>query len=178
MRSFVFLALLMGGVALRAQGTSAASTDACALLRQDDIGAVQGQRVNGEKGSVEVSGGLRFSQCFFTTTDFAHSVSLTVIRTDGDPEALSRFWASTFHPAPRGPSKSGRTPRRKEPPRALGGIGKEAFWTGDPRTGSLYVLDGELILRISLGGVGDEQERIRRSNTLARTALDRLRTRS
>ena len=177
MRSFVLLALLMAGTAVRAQEPPAASSNACALLRHDDIRAVQGQAVTSEKGSMEARGGMRFSQCFFTTTDFSHSVSLTVIRATADPKALARFWSSTFYPAPQAPSKSGRTPRKKEPPRAISGIGREAFWTGDPRTGSLYVLDGDRILRISVGGVADEQERIRRSNALARAALDRLRTR-
>jgi hypothetical protein len=56
------------------------------------------------------------------------------------------------------------------------GAGEEAFWTGDPRTGSLYVLDGDVVLRVSVGGVADEAERLQRSLILAKAALERLKS--
>lgn len=64
--------------------------------------------------------------------------------------------------------------KKKDPPRPIPGAGDEAFWTGDARAGALYVLSADAVLRISVGGVSDEEERIRRSKVLARAALNRL----
>ena len=52
--------------------------------------------------------------------------------------------------------------------------GDEAFWTGDAHAGALYVLGAGTVVRISVGGVSDEEERIQRSKTLAQAALNRV----
>lgn len=66
------------------------------------------------------------------------------------------------------------TPRKKEPPKAVSGLGEEAFWAGDRVTGALYVLQGDTFLRISLGGSRDEAARLERTSVLAKSALRRL----
>jgi hypothetical protein len=53
-------------------------------------------------------------------------------------------------------------------------LGEEAYWVGGPVTGALYVLQGELFLRISVGGVPKESIRIAKSKSLAATILRRL----
>jgi hypothetical protein len=160
------VALLIGLLAAGAveQAAPAASgagpRDACALLTPGEIRSVQGTEVKTTKRSEESSRGLHVAQCFFETTDFARSVNVTLV-SDG-----KRYWTETFQRSPRA--------GRKNPPRPIAGAGDEALWTGDRRTGALYLLSGERVLRISVGGVADEEERIRRSKALALAAVDRL----
>ena len=151
--------------------------DACALLGAEDIRTIQGAALTELKRSSETARGLQFAQCFFATKDFAHSISLTVT-SGGTPADVRDYWQGTFHrrrtadatPAARARSAS----RKKDPPRPIRGTGEEAFWTGDARAGALYVLRGDTVLRISVGGVADQDERLRRTMALATLALKRL----
>lgn len=155
--------LAAGAVLQTAPAVSRASDpEVCALLEEADIRAVQGTAVKDTKRSSESSKGLHFAQCFFMTEDFARSVNLALISGD-----TRRYWAETFQ-------RPQTASRKKGPPRAVAGAGDEAFWTGDARAGALYLLSGDRVLRISVGGVGDEEERLRRSRTLALAALRRL----
>lgn len=140
--------------------------------------AVQGATIKEHKGSEEKGRALHFAQCFFAADEFARSVSLTVIRGNGDNAGAGQaraYWEDTFrgqkvHVATVSPARI----RQKNPPRAIPDAGEEAFWTGDARAGALYVLSDQVVLRVSVGGVADEEERIRRSTALARAALQRL----
>jgi hypothetical protein len=184
----VGIGLLIGGLAagaaaqaVRAQ-QAGARREACELLAADEIRTVQDATLEKRKGSEGQSRALHFSQCFFATNDVARSVSLTVITGDGvNPagDAARDYWQSTFHQRQKdaaGAEASARETEEQESlPRAIPGAGEEAFWTGDARAGALYVLSDRVVLRISVGGVTDEGERIRRSKALARAALDRLR---
>jgi hypothetical protein len=144
---------------------------ACDLLAPHEIQTVQHVNVEGSKPSDQQQRSLRFAQCLFTAADFVHSVSLTVITADAaGGAAVQTYWANTFHRRPM----SAHASRKKDPPRRIAEMGDEAFWTGDSRTGALYVLAGDSVLRISVGGVTDEAERIRRSRRLAQAALQRL----
>lgn len=59
-------------------------------------------------------------------------------------------------------------------PRPISALGEEAFWVGGPLSGALYVLQGDLFLRISVGGVPKESARIAKSKSLATAILSRL----
>jgi hypothetical protein len=159
--------------------TQAAPSDTCALLVAEEIRTIQGSTLRDRKASAETVGALHYRQCFFAASEFERSVSLTVI-SDAAGRSTDRaeraFWERTFKPVPKAAPPSGRVPRKKDPPRPVPGAGEEAFWTGDPRTGSLYVLDGGVVLRISVGGVPDEADRLQRSIILAKAALERLKS--
>jgi len=58
--------------------------------------------------------------------------------------------------------------------RPISGLGEEAYWVGNPVAGALYVLQGGVFLRISVGGVREESARIEKSKVLARAAVKRL----
>ena len=167
--------MMMIGVLSHFLGTGAAwhaaPADACALLSADDVRSVQQTAVRESKPSVHTARGLRYEQCVFAATDFAHSVSLTLIT--GDAEGTRAFWSTTFHPQ-RTEAALARATRKKDLPRPIAGLGDDAFWTGDTRTGALYVLSGDRVLRISVGGASEESERLRRSRALADAALGRL----
>jgi hypothetical protein len=156
---------LLAGVTVHAAPASA-SVDPCALLAEADIRAVQGAAIKERKSSEEAARGLHFAQCVFVADEFVRSVSVTLITGE-----VTRYWNETFHRE----AMRGSAEEEDEPPQAVRSIGREAFWTGDARAGVLYVLDRGAILRISVGGVRDTQERLRRTRSLAEAAIRRLR---
>jgi hypothetical protein len=81
------------------------------------------------------------------------------------------YWRRQFHP---GEPREEGTGERESKARAIGGVGDEAYWSGNRIAGALYVLRGETFLRISIGGIRDEAERIEKSKALALAALERL----
>jgi hypothetical protein len=60
------------------------------------------------------------------------------------------------------------------PPKKITGVGEEAYWTGSRVGGALYVLQKNSFLRISVGGPGNEEDKINKSKALAQKALQRL----
>jgi hypothetical protein len=167
-------AMLLIGVLSHLLGAGAghaAPADACALLSTDDVRSVQQTTVKESKPSVHTARGLRYEQCVYAAADFAHSVSLTLIT--GDAEGTNAFWSATFHPQ-RTEAALARATRKKDLPRPIAGLGDDAFWTGDSRTGALYMRTGDCVLRISVGGASQESERLRRSRALADAALTHL----
>ena len=164
------LALLLAGAA--SQAAPARPVDACRLLNGEEIRTIQSVPLRESKASLDRSKSLTFAQCVFATTDLARSVSVTVI-SGSDGDAALGYWKRTFHPE-RSEAQLKAATRKKDLPRAIDVGADEAFWTGDRRTGALYVLRGDLVLRISVGGVTEEEERIRRSRAIAKIALGRL----
>ena len=179
MTSFAVTAVLCAALQV---STASAPADACALLTAEEIQAVQGVAVTERKASEERQRNLLFDQCVFAAADFTRSVSLAVIRHGRigltvDP--VHAYWEKSFPRPHIGGAVAPRArTRQKNLPQPVPGLGDEAFWTGDARAGALYVRSGPAILRISVGGVPDEQERIRRSLALAQAALLRLRRNS
>ena len=164
------------------------NTDACALLTRAEIQVVQSEPVEETKPSAQPSGGFVMLQCFYRTTTFAKSVSLALAAPDpAKPSALTprEYWRKQFHPpdpmeeekpvAGKAPKKAeverGEEPRK---PRSIDGLGEEAYWVGNSIAGALYVLKGEVYLRISVGGAREESARMEKSKALAHAALKRL----
>lgn len=158
--------------------------DVCKLLTPVDIEGVQGTHVEELKPSAQPSGGLLMSQCLLRTSAPAKSVSIALAVSS--TQSPKDFWRKQFHSG-RNNEKSSQTspPERKQgkaaedeeegsKPRAISGLGDEAFWVGGPITGALYVLRGDSFIRISLGGVRAVPERIEKSVRLARAALARM----
>ena len=150
--------------------------DPCALLTPQEIRSVQGEAVSETKSSRPERGRFAVTQCFFSLPTFSRSISLEVIRRDAArPAAVSPrdHWRDIFHPdSGRGDGEAGEN----EPggPQIVPGVGDEAFWTSDGVVGALYVLKGDVYLRVSLGGPDDPAEKIRKSKILALKVLARL----
>jgi Ni/Co efflux regulator RcnB len=160
--------------------------DACALLTSADVQTVQADAVQETKPSVQPGGGLTMSQCLFRTVTASKSVSIAVAAESSISPRT--FWKKQFHSAKTeadDKDKKEKKPvagRREENeeedestrPRAIAGVGEEAYWVGGPMVGALYVLQGNTFLRISVGGVREESARIEKSVALARIALKHL----
>jgi hypothetical protein len=185
----ILFSLLLAGIMSAVQKaapntTKQAKPDACALLTSADIQAVQGDPVQETKPSSQPAGGLVMSQCLFRTAAPSKSVSLAVSSAGSvSPHA---FWQKQFHSGQpeRGerekdnPAAGRKNAKQEEEestqPRAIKGVGEQAYWVGSPMVGALYVLKGDTFLRISVGGVREEAARIQKSIALARLALKRL----
>jgi hypothetical protein len=160
--------------------------DPCSLLTSADVAAVQGEPVQQTKPSNQPGTGLLMLQCLFLTATPTKSVSLAVAA----PSAVSprAFWRKQFHTgqdaakekdSARAEKKSVAERKEQEEeestqPRAIAGLGEEAYWVGGPIAGALYVLKGNTFLRISIGGIREESVRIEKSKALARVALKRM----
>lgn len=158
-----------------------APIDACTLLKNAEIEAVQGSPVKETKSSAQVNSGFRVAQCFYTATEFSKSVVLTV--TQRDPagtgnRSVHDYWGRMFDPHKKkergeeGDHDSGE--EAVTPPRKIDRVGEDARWTGMRFGGALYVLKNDIFIRISVGSGTDEENRINRSKTLALKALARL----
>lgn len=147
--------------------------DPCSLLTNREIEAVQGHTPAQKVASEQPSGSFRFTQCFYRTPEYTNSVSVAVglpLATDSKRSGPREYWRQQFHPQVK--AAPGR--KKKPPPKPIAGLGDEAFWVGDPLSGALYVLKGEVFLRVSVGGPTDEAQKIKRARALASRALKRL----
>jgi len=147
--------------------------DPCRLLSDAEIRAVQGHAPIQKIPNEQPTGSFRFTQCLYRTPEFASSVSVALglpLATDSKRSGPRRYWQTQFK------REVSAAPGRKEeePPKPMAGLGDEAFWVGDPVTGALYVLKGEVFLRLSVGGPPDQAEKIKRAKALALYALKRL----
>lgn len=173
--------------------------DPCSLITASEIASVQGEEVKETKASPGNSRRLAVAQCFYQTTTPSKSVSLEVTqRLSAQPGALSprEFWRESFEHEERegererkreGEKEKKREAEKREGGRAgeeeeeegnpamrVAGVGDEAFWASNVKAGALYVLKGDSIIRVSIGGIPDQSLRLEKSKALARLALKRL----
>jgi hypothetical protein len=156
--------------ALALAATAAQPGDACALLSRADIRRVQREVVLEAKPSEQQTGQLLVQQCFYALPTFSRSVSLEVTRGAG----VRELWQKRFHAASEEGDEPGEEGEPQEKPERVRGVGDEAFWTGNPRLGGLYVLRKDAILRLSVGGNDLKPKKLRLLTTLARFALRRM----
>jgi hypothetical protein len=151
--------------------------DPCRLLSDAEVRLIQGHAPSQKTASEQPAGLFQFTQCFYRTPEFTSSVSVAVgipVVTDSKRSGPREYWQQQFHkPVSAVPGR-----KKKEPPKPIAGLGDESFWVGDPVSGALYVLKGEVFLRVSVGGAPDQSEKIKRAKSLALNALKRLDTTS
>jgi hypothetical protein len=151
--------------------------DSCKLLTKEEIQAVQGEPFVETKGSGKTGGGLSVSQCYFQLPQAVNSIVVTITQRGEGPGARdpSKNWEEIFHRKENGEEKDeARREEGEKEPEKVDGIGDEAFWTGTRVGGALYVLKGNAYIRISVGGAGDQADKIRKSKALAQNILGRL----
>lgn len=144
--------------------------EACSLIPGAAIEAVQGEPVVAAKSSTPDRAVFAVAQCFYSLRTFTKSVSLELTRPDPEStgeEGPREYWRKVFH----GEEES---EEELEAPQPVGGVGDEAFWTGNGLVGALYVLEGDAYLRISVGGAEDAKIRIKKTKRLAKVALKHL----
>lgn len=166
----LLLCVLPAGTVLAAR-----KFDPCKLLTRSEIKAVQGEPVTDAKSSERTGGGFVFAQCYYTVATHIKSVSLEVTRPDPNQGAVPGprdHWKELFHGDVA--RKAQDEEKESGKPQPVAGVGEEAFWTGNPIVGALYVLKGQSYLRISIGGSEDQAVKIQKAKALAGKAVKRL----
>ena len=141
---------------------------ACDLLQPKEIAAVQGEAPTAAKPSNSREGALDVRRCFFSLPKFDQSVSLEV-RTGAADDVLES-WKKMESKEEKEKEGEKEGPGGKE----VSGVGREALWLGDKRSGALWVRAETAIVRISLGGGATAEAKIKSSKKLARRILRRL----
>lgn len=158
-----------------ANTVSSPGFDACTLLTREEVQAVQGEPFKESKGSQKTGGGLSVSQCYFELPQAVNSIVVSVTQKAEGPDSRdpAKNWQHIFHRTEPAEKENDGEGERKAPEK-VDGIGDEAFWTGSRVGVALYVLKGNSFIRISVGGAGDQAEKIRKSKALAQNILGRL----
>jgi hypothetical protein len=126
------------------------------------------------------------SQCFYSLPTFSNSISLTLnlpLSGNASRTGPRYLWKKWFHAdtsdsqvpdfdSPQ-PKQEGAE-EKSAAPVPVSGLGEEAFWVRR-FVGTLYVLRGDTVLRISIGGKQDDAARLRKAQLLAKSALENLR---
>jgi hypothetical protein len=165
---------------------------ACGLLSAPDIAAVQGAQVRGTTPTSRQDERFSVSQCYYSVVSDDGtknlSVHLEVTRGGKSGSSMKDFWEERFGRDKREKDEKGEKAEKKgegghareeeegesNPPQAVPGIGEEAFWLGSPKAGALYVLKGDQMVRVSVGGPDDMKTKIEKSKRLAALVLKRL----
>jgi hypothetical protein len=169
-----------------ASSSNKGTVDACKLLTGEEIKTIQRDTLKDVTPTARSGGTFIISQCFYATSQFVNSVSLTVTQQSSNPGAknIREFWKQRFrsaasHDSEREKERDNRAKASEEeeegpPPERVKGVGEEAYSVGNAKSGALYVLNGNKILRISVGGSNSQPERIERMKSLAQYAIRRL----
>jgi len=155
-----------------ATATRAPDNFACSLLTKEETQAVQGEPFKDTKPSENSAAGLSVSQCYFELPTPVNSIVLTVTRKAEGGRDPSQSWREIFHREESARKKEDKEEEKE--PLKVEGVGEEAFWTGNRVGGALYVLKGNCYIRISVGGAGDQAQKIESSKKLALAVLKRL----
>jgi hypothetical protein len=162
---------------------------ACSLITSEEVAAIQNATITEAKGGVGPIGSLVMSQCYYSAKEPNMSVSLAVIQPSGGTRTGSEardYWEKTMlgssgqsagEPQREDAdqkSERGEEEEKKKPPKKMDGMGDEAYWSGNRFGGALYVLKGDVFIRVSVGGPGNEETKIEKSKALAQKALSRL----
>jgi hypothetical protein len=177
---FACLCLAFGSISsgCSKQRDATITREACSLVSKEEVESVQQTSVNDAKNSERSDGTFRISQCLYSAAEFSKSVNLALIQ--ADPNQTSKrspkdFWKEKFDPyeneAPNAnPAGKEQGPESKK----ITGLGDEAFWISNRFGGILYVLKGEVLISIGIGGTDDEETKLEKSKALAKKALQRL----
>jgi hypothetical protein len=148
--------------------------DPCKLLTISDVEQAQGNVYLQATKSVKTSGSVTVAQCYFRLAEESRSVTLELTRA-ASPHATHELWKKQFEAKEEAKEKEkGEEAENETHGVEVKGIGEDAIWTGNRVSGALYVLTGNTILRISLGGIGTQELKVERAKMLARRVLPKL----
>lgn len=144
--------------------------NACQVLTARDVAAVQGARFKSARLKEDATREVRISQCLYAMPRVSDSISVDLIR--GNTRS---FWKKHFGDAGDAHLASDKArPEREARAERVSGVGDEAVWSGNRLAGALYVLRGETIVRIGVGGDAPQEQKIEKAKKLAARALRRL----
>src|SRR5438105_8544753 len=146
--------------------TNIAHLTACQALTPREIGRVQHAKLVSTKLTESAAGGIDISQCFYQLPRFTDSVTVDLIR-----GKAREFWDKHF-----GDVRTVRdeAEEHESSSTSVTGVGEKAVWSGNRMIGALYVLNGDTIVRISVGGAGSIEQKIGKAKKLAAKVIQKL----
>jgi hypothetical protein len=164
-----------------------AKVDVCGLLSSDDIKSVQGEAFKEAQRSDHRDGEFIVAQCYYALPTTSSSVVLNVTTASEGQTARNprSFWQGIFgrkeetggeRERERGQEakREGAESEEGVRPEKVAGLGEDAYWIPSTVGGALYVLKRDQFFRISVGGAGDQNARLKKSKTLAQQVLKRI----
>jgi hypothetical protein len=171
-----------------------AKFDACTLLKPEEVGQLQGATIKDSIRSGQSNGKIEAAQCYYSAAEPNMSVSVAVTLNDpntSDKNATREYWEQTFARAEKEGENEAEKEKRESlekqsqrgeeeeeghrpPLKRVEGLGEQAYWSGSRVGGALYTLKKNSIVRVSVGGPGDEAHKMEKSKALAQKALERL----
>jgi hypothetical protein len=162
--------------------------DVCSLINGADLKSVQGEQPKETQRSDREDAGFIVSQCYYSLPTTTNSVVLNVTTASEGAGARDprEYWEETFaRKAEKSEPERKREGKAKEEregegeesaarPQKIAGLGEDAYWIANRVGGALYVLKKDLFFRISVGGPGDADAKLKKSKALAQRALKRI----
>ena len=155
-----------------AAGTS--KIDPCKLLTSDELKLVQGETLKEASRSDRDSAEFAVAQCYYLLPTPANSVVVNVTTRKDGGQIPKEFWERKFEEAGAKGDEGETEKEESARPEKISGIGEEAYWEASGVGGALYILQSNVIFRISVGGASDNKTKLNKSKTLARKALARI----
>jgi len=162
------------------------TADVCSLISGADLQNIQGEQPKETQRSDREDAGFIVSQCYYSLPTTTNSVVLNLTTPAGGAGARDprEYWEETFaRKAEKSEPERKREGKAKEEgegeesavrPQKIAGLGEDAYWIANRVGGALYVLNKDLIFRISVGGPGDANAKLKKSKALAQRALQRI----
>ncbi len=173
--------------------------EACAIVSDQDVAAIQKQPITGHQGNEVPTAEFSTTQCYYTSSTPNCSVAIAIIQRDPAKtvtRSVHRYWDDIFShfrendkkaEADREENEAGREQagnkkegqkgeeeEEKQHADKVDGVGEEAFWTKNAIGGILYTRQGEKIVRVSVGGPAKIEEKLEKSKALALKAIAAL----
>jgi hypothetical protein len=188
---FTVVLLLTASSCHKSKTIAERKIDVCGLISREDVESIQGSSVKEIKPNDNTNGGFRTTDCSYVGQTADQSVTLSVVQKNaGSEKAIDprEYWKTSFsrysdeakeQEAEADKEKSEREqieirPANVKPPKKIDDLGEAAFWTTDFTGGALYVLKGDIFIRVRVNGPESEESRIDKSKALALKALSRL----
>jgi hypothetical protein len=146
--------------------TAAAHPTACQVLTPRDIGRVQHAKLVNTKLTETSTSGIDVSQCFYQMPHFTDSITVDLIR-----GKAREFWEKHFGDVR---TVSDEVEERESQSTSVSGVGEKAVWSGNRMAGALYILNGDTIVRISVGGAGSTEQKIEKAKKLGAKVIRKL----
>ena len=172
--------------------------EACALVSTQDVAAIQQAPITDARTNEVPTVEFVTSQCYYNSSEPNCSVTIAIVQREpanGVTRSIHQYWEETFArfreggdekeeeeeradsdagaPTAKGDGEA-EEERERQHAQKVEGVGEETFWSTNAVGGILYSLQGEKIIRISVGGPSGPEEKREKSKTLARKVIAAL----
>jgi len=156
------------------------------MINGADLKSVQGEQPQETQRSDREDAGFIVSQCYYSLPTTTNSVVLNVTTASEGAGARDprEYWKETFaRKAEKSEPERKREGKAKEEgegeesavrPQKIARLGEHAYWIANRVGGALDVLKKDLFFRISVGGPGNADAKLKKSKALAQRALQRI----